>query len=145
VLELFAGHGNFSVALAAQASELRAVESDQQAAEACRQNLRERKLGHARVVCDDAARGAQGRTHVDVVVLDPPRTGARAALSAIVARRPKRIVYVSCDGATLRRDLGELAASGYRVDAAAAFDMFPQTSHLEAVVRLVPEARPRIP
>jgi 23S rRNA (uracil1939-C5)-methyltransferase len=89
-------------------------------------------------VCDDAARGAQGRTRVDVVVLDPPRSGARAALPAILGRRPKRVVYVSCDGATLRRDLGELAAHGYRVDAAAAFDMFPQTSHLEAVVRLVP-------
>ncbi len=138
VLELFAGHGNFSIALAAQATELRAVESDPPAAEACRQNLRERGFDHARVVCDDAARGAQGRTRVDVVVLDPPRSGARAALPAILGRRPKRVVYVSCDGATLRRDLGELAAHGYRVDAAAAFDMFPQTSHLEAVVRLVP-------
>jgi 23S rRNA (uracil1939-C5)-methyltransferase len=136
VLELFAGHGNFTVALAPLAAELRAVEADAAAAEACRQNLRERGLSNARVVCDDAARGAQGKGRVDVAVLDPPRAGARAVLPAIVARRPKRIVYVSCDAASLRRDLGELAAAGYRVDAAAAFDMFPQTSHLEALIRL---------
>jgi 23S rRNA (uracil1939-C5)-methyltransferase len=138
VLELFAGHGNFTVALAARAAQLRAVEADAAAAEACRQNLRERGLTNARVVCDDAAHGAQGKGRVDVVVLDPPRAGARAVLPAIVARRPRRIVYVSCDAASLRRDLGELAAAGYRVDAAAAFDMFPQTSHLESLVRLVP-------
>jgi 23S rRNA (uracil1939-C5)-methyltransferase len=141
VLELFAGHGNFSVALAARAAAFRAVESDRLAADACRQNLNERGLTQASVLCDDAARGAQGRSRVDVVVLDPPRTGARAVLPAILARRPKRIVYVSCDAATLRRDLGELCAGGYRVDAAAAFDMFPHTAHLETVVRLAGQPR----
>jgi 23S rRNA (uracil1939-C5)-methyltransferase len=136
VLELFAGHGNFTVGLAALAAELQAVEADAAAAEACRQNLRERGLANARVVEGDAARAAQGRGKVDVVVLDPPRAGARAVLPGVVTRRPRRIVYVSCDAASLRRDLGELAGAGYRVDAAAAFDMFPQTSHLEALVRL---------
>jgi 23S rRNA (uracil1939-C5)-methyltransferase len=136
VLELYAGHGNLSIALARGAAELRAVEAERDAAEACRQNLLARSLSHARVVCDDAARGAAGKGAVDVVVLDPPRTGAREALPAIVARAPARIVYVSCDLASLRRDLGELALAGYHVDAALAFDMFPQTPHLESVVRL---------
>jgi 23S rRNA (uracil1939-C5)-methyltransferase len=136
VLELYAGHGNFTVALARDAAELRAVEADRDAAEACRQNLLARNLGRVRVVCEDAARGAQGRGPIDVVVLDPPRAGARESLPAILARRPKRIVYVSCDLATLRRDLGALAQAGYEPDAAAAFDMFPQTSHVESVVRL---------
>ncbi len=137
VLELYAGHGNLSVGLARDCAELRAVESDRAAAEACRQNLRERGLTRAKVVCDDAAHGALGKGAVDVVVLDPPRAGARAALPAIVGRKPARIVYVSCELTTLGRDLGELARSGYRADAAALFDMFPMTAHLESVVRLV--------
>ena len=136
VLELYAGHGNLSIALARGATELRAVESERDAAEACRQNLLARSLSHARVTCDDAAHGAAGKGPVDVVVLDPPRTGAREALPAILARKPSRIVYVSCDLASLRRDLGELVLGGYRVDAAVALDMFPQTAHLESVVRL---------
>ena len=55
----------------------------------------------------------------------------------LLGRRPRRIVYVSCDLASLQRDLSALLAAGYRADAATAFDMFPQTSHLESVVRLV--------
>jgi 23S rRNA (uracil1939-C5)-methyltransferase len=136
VLELYAGHGNLTVGLARGASELRAVESVPAAAEACKQNLSARGLTHVRVVCDDAARGARGKGPVDAVVLDPPRAGAREVLATIVARKPQRIVYVSCDLGTLRRDLGELVRAGYRPDAAAAFDMFPQTAHLESVVRL---------
>jgi 23S rRNA (uracil1939-C5)-methyltransferase len=137
VLELYAGHGNLTVALAPGAAELRAVEADREAAAACRQNLLARGLSGARVVCEDAARGAQGTGRVDVVVLDPPRAGAREALPGLLARRPARIVYVSCDLTTLRRDLGVLVAAGYQLDAAAAFDMFPHTAHLESVVRLV--------
>lgn len=142
VLELYAGHGNFSVALAPAARELCAVEADREAAEACRANLKARGLSHARVVCEDAARSAGGRGRVDAIVLDPPRTGAREALTGMVARKPSRIVYVSCDTATLRRDLGELVSAGYVIDAAAGFDMFPHTAHLEAVVRLVTPGRP---
>jgi 23S rRNA (uracil1939-C5)-methyltransferase len=137
VLELFAGHGNFSVALAQGAAELCAVESDRAASELCRTNLVARNFSNARVVCEDAARHAAARGSVDVVVLDPPRSGAREALPGIVARRPRRIVYVSCDATTLRRDLGDLITAGYAIDAAAACDMFPQTAHLESVVRLV--------
>jgi 23S rRNA (uracil1939-C5)-methyltransferase len=136
VLELFAGHGNFTIGLAAEADELVAIEADRKAADACRDNLRARGLTRARVVCSDAA-SIPGRGVFDVVVLDPPRSGARAALPALLARKPRRIVYVSCDLASLRRDLGELLAAGYRADAAGGFDMFPQTSHMEAVVRLV--------
>lgn len=136
VLELYAGHGNLSVALAADARELRAVEAQREAADACRENLRVRGFTHARVSCEDAAQGAQGRAAIDVVVLDPPRAGAREVLPALIARGPARIVYVSCDLASLRRDLGTLLAAGYRVDAACALDMFPQTAHLESVLRL---------
>jgi 23S rRNA (uracil1939-C5)-methyltransferase len=136
VLELYAGHGNFTVGLAALAASVRAVESDRAACDACREALQLRGFAHAQVVCADAAEGARGRGALDVIVLDPPRTGAKSALPAILARAPRRIVYVSCDLATLRRDLGELLSAGYAVDAAAGFDMFPNTAHLETVVRL---------
>jgi 23S rRNA (uracil1939-C5)-methyltransferase len=136
VLELYAGYGNLTVALARGALELRAVEAQREAAAACEHNLRARGFDHARVVCADAARGAAGRGPLDVVVLDPPRSGAREVLPVLIERRPSRIVYVSCDLASLRRDLGSLRQAGYRVDAAVALDMFPQTAHLESVVRL---------
>src|SRR5579863_1518842 len=77
---------------------------------------------------------------VDVVILNPPRTGA--SMSVIAALRdaspsPRAIVYVSCDPATLARDVGRLA--GWRIAALRSFDMFPQTAHVETVCELVPE------
>ncbi len=145
VLELYAGHGNFTLGLARVASELLAVESDREAVEACRRNLKERGLTLARVRADDAAKVASERGAVDLVVLDPPRTGAKDALAGIAARKPKRIVYVSCDPATLRRDVGILATLDYAIESAIAFDMFPHTPHVESVVRLarVKSARER--
>ncbi len=136
VLELYAGHGNLTVALAPGAASLVAVEYDEAAAAACRENLARRGLTGVRVVAGDAAAWQGGP--VDVVVLDPPRAGAREVLDAIARRRPERIVYVSCDTATLGRDIARLRALGYVPDAAIALDMFPQTAHLESVVRLVP-------
>lgn len=132
VLELYAGHGNLTVPLAATAASVVAVEQDAAAADACRANLAARGL-RARVITGDAASHAAGE-RVDAVVLDPPRTGARDALEGIVRRRPDRIVYVSCDTATLSRDLEALRQARYTPTRASAFDMFPQTAHVEAVV-----------
>ncbi len=140
VLELYAGHGNLTVALAPGAAALVAVESDAAAVAACRENLARRGLTAVRVVAADA--GAFDGGPADVVVLDPPRAGARDALEAIARRRPQRIVYVSCDTATLGRDLARFRALGYAPDEAVALDMFPQTAHVESVVRLV-RAAPR--
>ncbi len=134
VLELFAGSGNLSVALAAEATEFLAVESDGAAADACRRNLR--------------ARGVPGRVRVgdanepplidaEVAVLDPPRIGAKGAVRALAVRtKLRRVVYVSCRLATLERDLRELVGAGWKITAARGFDMFPQTPHLESVVTL---------
>jgi len=135
VLELFGGHGNLTVGLAS-ARELTALELDAEGVAALRDNLRVRGLDHVKVVRADA--GALPAGSFDVVVLDPPRAGARKALEALCAHTapPARIVYVSCDPSTLARDLGLLTATGYRVDAASVIDMFPQTGHLESVLRL---------
>ncbi len=79
----------------------------------------------------------------DVVVVDPPRTGlARGVAAALCAARPRRVVYVSCDAATLARDLGVLLTCGYRLVGLRAFDLFPMTEHLE-LVALLDRGRPR--
>jgi 23S rRNA (uracil1939-C5)-methyltransferase len=135
VLELHCGIGNFTVGLAAHAKTLVAVEQDPRAVEACQRNLRRRGL-QARVAVGDANQPPKGR--YDVIVLDPPRQGAKAFFErSDVLPGPKRLVYVSCDTATLARDLRLATAKGYRIDRLIGFDMFPQTAHLESLVRLV--------
>lgn len=135
VLELYSGHGNITVALAATAKHVHAVEQSDDAVVAAEKNLRARNFSNVRVAHGDSAEHAKG-PHVDVVVLDPPRTGAKDALAALAARKPTRIVYVSCDTATLARDIKTLEGFGFRPTKASAFDMFPQTSHVESVVLL---------
>jgi len=74
---------------------------------------------------------------IDFILLDPPRVGAESiVIKSILDLRPAQISYVSCDPATLARDLKKLFAGGYALDSIAAFDMFPQTHHVETVVRL---------
>src|ERR1051326_8873804 len=74
---------------------------------------------------------------VDFLLLDPPRTGAESrVIDGILQINPKRICYVSCDPATLARDLSKIIAGGYSLDSLLAFDMFPQTHHVETVVHL---------
>jgi len=90
--------------------------------------------GEVRHVLPDLVR--QG-VRVDVAVTDPPRAGFHPkALGALIALAPARVVYVSCNPATLARDLGDLVRGGYRVEWVQPVDMFPQTSHIEAVARL---------
>lgn len=135
ILELHSGIGNFTIPLAREAGTLVAVEQDPRSVEACQENLKRRGL-QARIVLGDANHPPKGRH--EVLVLDPPRQGARALFEhSDVLPGPKRIVYVSCDTATLARDLRLAAEKGYGIDRAIGFDMFPQTAHLESLVRLV--------
>lgn len=138
VLELYAGAGNFTVALAKGAASYTAIEQSPDAVRALRNNLAARALT-AKVVEGDVAQKLDGPA-IDVVVLDPPRTGAPRVLSTLLARKPRRIVYVSCDPATLARDVGEVLTRGYRLAWAEAFEMFPQTADLESVVLLERES-----
>ncbi len=75
---------------------------------------------------------------IDFVLLDPPRTGAESrVIAGVLGLKPQRISYVSCDPATLARDLKKLIAGGYQLATISAFDMFPQTHHIETVVHLL--------
>lgn len=138
VLDLFCGLGNFSLPLATRAGEVLGVELDAGLVASAEANARRNGLDNARFAAADLA-GIDGtpawaRAGFDAVLLDPPRSGAPAALPLIAAVGPARIVYVSCDPATLARDAGELVARhGYRLARAAAADMFPHTAHVESI------------
>ena len=163
-LDLYAGVGLFASALAlavGPTGQVVAVESDPAATEHARDNLAD--LPNVAVLTarvDDAfgvprpsrrgsakQRGSRPRkasrsvllpTSADVVVLDPPRTGAgRGVCAEVTALRPRVVVYVACDPAALARDTAYLADRGYRIDGLRAFDAFPMTSHVECVARFV--------
>lgn len=135
VLEVYAGHGLLTVGLARDAARLRAVERDADAVAACRENLAARGLG-ADVRALDAAEAFTGAFRPQVLVLDPPRAGLAEARSSIVAARVPRVIYVSCEPSTLAGDLRAFAAAGYALESATAYDLFPQTPHVEALVVL---------
>lgn len=164
-LDLYAGVGLFACALAAAVGptgQVVAVESDPTATALTRANLADAPnvavltarvddaFGVARPARRGSAkqRGSRPRkpsrstlmpTAADVVVLDPPRTGAGRGICTEVARlRPRVVVYVACDPAALARDTAYLADLGYRLDALRAFDAFPMTHHVECVARFVP-------
>jgi 23S rRNA (uracil1939-C5)-methyltransferase len=140
ILDLYSGVGLFALPLAARDDcEVVAVELARQAAEDARANAQRAGLARVRVVTEDVARAlaALPRVTRERILLDPPRTGAGPQVVDLVAdREPSAIVYVSCDPPTLARDLARFAARGYRADTVALFDLFPDTFHLETVVRL---------
>jgi 23S rRNA (uracil1939-C5)-methyltransferase len=140
-LELFAGAGNLTV-LFAQTRTITAVEIVREACDAARANLAARGLSaRVRVIEGDAGTHPIGRD-AKLVVLDPPRAGAKEAVRMLASRLPSHsrpaIVYVSCDPPTLGRDLSTLADAGYQLAAIETFEMFPHTSHVETIAALVP-------
>jgi 23S rRNA (uracil1939-C5)-methyltransferase len=139
VLDLYCGVGLFTLPLARRFKSVVAVEANPAAARFARRNLQHAGLVNARVITatvTDWFRSARVGP-VDFVLLDPPRAGAESTvIKRILDSRPAAISYVSCDPATLARDLKKLIAGGYSIDSIAAFDLFPQTHHVETVVHL---------
>ncbi len=137
-LDLYAGAGLFSYALSSAGASVTAVEQVPTAAKDAWANCR--GLDVAVVTADVETALPSLRGPVDVVVLDPPRTGASPAIMRQLADMgPRAIAYVSCDGATLARDLRAAADAGYRMATLSAYDLFPMTAHLETLALLVPE------
>ncbi len=135
LLELCAGIGNLTVPLGLAGATVLASELDRRAAILCQRNATRAGVT-AQVLALDADRAAGRADEFDLVLLDPPRTGARSACQLLAGRGPARLVYVSCDAATFARDAALLVAGGYRLDGVELLDMFPQTPHVELVASL---------
>lgn len=140
-LEVFAGAGFFTLALARRFGGVVAIESDPTAAADLRSNLRDAGIDRVQVRCarleaEIAAAGLRG-LRPDAVVLDPPRSGLPPGAAEFLAGLgAPRVVYLSCDPATLARDLAAWVGSGYRLERIEGFDLFPQTPHLEVLAVL---------
>ena len=140
-LDLFAGVGLFSVALAKRFARVVAVESNPAAARDLEANSSGRAATSGRSIEVRAADVEQFLSKLkekpELVLLDPPRAGLTPEIINYLARlSPPRITYVSCDPPTLARDLAALASSGYEISRVHLFDLFPQTFHVEAVIGL---------
>ncbi|MEP7117584.1 MAG: hypothetical protein ABI880_08385, partial [Acidobacteriota bacterium] len=137
VLDLYAGVGLFSVAVAASGRSVIAVEGADTAADDLRRNAAAHPtLTYRHAAVEDELELATA-AHTDTAIVDPPRTGLSADVSrALAAGGVPRIVYVSCDPATLARDVRVCLDGGYRLADVRAFDLFPRTGHVETVVTL---------
>ena len=134
VIELYAGAGNLTGVLLEKSRKVTAVESDPEAVEEASDVLGNSE--NLRLVTADAGAFLDSEAEkfkADLVVLDPPRTGAREAVPGILRLGPSHIIYVSCDPATLARDAAMLVDGGYSVESVVPLDMFPQTAQVEAV------------
>ena len=140
-IDLYCGVGLFTLPLARRFNRVVGVEANSRAITCAQRNVYDARLTNATFECarvsDWLKRNIDAWSRIDFVLLDPPRTGAEEnAIERLIDVHPRRINYVSCDPATLARDLKKLLAGGYKLDSIAAFDMFPQTHHVETVAKL---------
>ena len=139
LLDLYCGTGTIGLSMAKKAGKVIGVEIVEQAVEDAKRNAERNGIANAEFLCADAAKAADmlknRGVRPDVVVLDPPRKGCDSSLiETVVKMGPERVVYVSCDPATLARDLKIFAQQGYVPKELTPVDMFPRTSHVETVV-----------
>ena len=143
VLDLYCGAGTIGLSLHKKAKEIIGVEIIPEAVKDAEYNAKINNINNARFICADAANAAKAlkeeEIKPDVVIADPPRKGCSEDLLEIIANdfSPERIVYVSCDPATLARDVNLLSQKGYELKEYTPFDLFPSTSHVETVALLV--------
>ena len=144
VLDLFCGAGNFSLPAARRGAAVMGVDAEALAVAAAARNAARLGLKRAEFAAMEAAELARfllrARYRPGVVIMDPPRSGARELIGPLLRMRAPRVIYVSCDVATLARDLHALCAGGYRIAAVRAFDFFPNTHHAEVVAVLTSAA-----
>jgi len=141
VLDLYCGVGTITLAMAKAAGKVIGVEVVEQAVADAKENAKRNGIENAEFFCGDAGKAAlsleeQG-IRPDVIVVDPPRKGLNSdTIEALSKMSPRRIVYVSCDPATLARDVALLKDRGYALQNAQAADLFPRCSHVESIVCL---------
>lgn len=135
VLDAYCGVGTLSLLLAREAKQVIGVECVQQAIDDAEKNAALNEIENVTFVCAEAEKWIQHSEPMDLVVLNPPRKGCDPEMIQAVGKmQPPKVLYVSCDPATLARDLAGLREYGYQIDAVQPFDMFPQTAHVETVV-----------
>lgn len=142
LIDLYCGAGTIGLSMADQCRELIGVEIIPEAIENAKRNASQNGVSNARFICGDASQAAEELRkkgiRPDVVVVDPPRKGLTPELiDTIVRMSPDRVVYVSCDPATLARDLNLFTEQDYSVKEITPVDMFPRTSHCESVCQLI--------
>ena len=141
VLDLYCGVGTITLAMAKAAGKVIGVEVIPAAVQDAKDNARRNNIENAEFFCGDAGKAAleleAKGIRPDVVVVDPPRKGLNAdTIEALSKMSPRRIVYVSCDPATLARDVALLKEKGYALKNAMAADLFPRCAHVESIVCL---------
>jgi 23S rRNA (uracil1939-C5)-methyltransferase len=138
VLDLFCGAGNFSLPASRRGARVTGVDDDAGAIAAAARNAERLNFRDAQFIAMKASATAdflhRARYRPEVIILDPPRTGALDLMEPIVKLRAPAVIYVSCDVTTLARDLRVLAGAGYRINRVRGFDFFPNTHHVEIAV-----------
>ncbi len=143
LLDLYCGAGTIGLSMAKTAKSIIGVEVVPQAVEDAKFNAKQNGFENARFICADAAAAAKllakEKIRTDVVIVDPPRKGCSAELIDIIANdfSPKRVVYVSCDPATLARDIKIFSEQRYSLKKYTPCDLFPRTAHIETVALLI--------
>ena len=141
ILDLFSGVGTFSIILAEFVARVTGIEISKAAVLDARANLKINSINNVEFISDTAEQGIRNIRQIDGVILDPPRKGcSKELIDGIIGLKPGRIVYISCNPATLARDLASLEKSGYETTEIELVDLFPQTYHIEAVAKIMPKA-----
>ena len=140
ILDLYSGLGNFTFPLARTAGTVVGVERSPISMENARINQKINQVKNTVLIRSDSAAAVEKMAtrgeRYDLVVLDPPRAGARGMAPHLARLSPREILYFSCHPAALARDLAEFVSLGYQPDQLTVFDMFPQTAHMEVLARL---------
>lgn len=146
VLDLFCGLGNFTLPIATRCARVVGVEGSDEMVRRGSENAAANAIANAAFysanLCVDFDESTWAQPCYDKILLDPPRSGAIEIISRIAAFRARKIVYISCNPATLARDAGELAKHGYALKQAGVMDMFPHTGHVESIAEFI-LAKPR--
>ena len=141
VLDAYSGVGSISIFMAKHCKKVISVENNKTAVNDARINAKLNNINNIDFICDDATRFiqmlAKNKSHIDVVVLDPTRDGTTTKfIDALSYLRPKKVVYISCEPITQKRDLFYFEEKGYKVEKIVAHDMFSKSEHMESVASL---------
>ena len=141
VIDAYCGIGTIGIVASQEADRVIGVELNRDAVRDAAQNAKINGIKNAQFYCNDAgafmSKMADNGEHVDVVFMDPPRSGSTEEFIQSVAKiKPEKVVYVSCGPETLARDLGVFRKMGYEAKVAWGVDMFPQAAHVESVIMM---------